>query len=99
MQVSVTSREKKNVMLCQTDLIYNQKHAAQCNHIEGPPTCPICQKPDCTYHMPLGCSHPIINKMSRQLMAVAICVIWLVGFSVDFSSAEPCLTGWESSIF
>jgi len=29
--------------LCRTDLIYNQKRAAQCNHIEGPPICPICQ--------------------------------------------------------
>jgi hypothetical protein len=60
---SVTSGENKNVMLCRTDLIYNQKRAAQCNHIEGPPICPICQKLDGTYHMLPGCSHPIINKM------------------------------------
>ena len=36
-------------MLCRTDLIYNQKRAAQCNHIEGPPICPICQELDGTY--------------------------------------------------
>jgi hypothetical protein len=30
---SVTSGEKKTVMLCPTDLIYYQKRAAQCNHI------------------------------------------------------------------
>jgi hypothetical protein len=60
---SVTSGEKKNVMLCRTDLIYNQKRATQCNHIEGPLVCPICQKLDGTYHMLSGCSHPIINTM------------------------------------
>jgi hypothetical protein len=43
--------------------IYNQKCAAQCNHIEGPPICPICQKLDGTYHMLSDCSHPIIKKM------------------------------------
>jgi hypothetical protein len=37
---SITSAEEKNVMLCRTDLIYNQKRAAQCNNIEGPPICP-----------------------------------------------------------
>jgi len=31
---------------------------------EGPSICPICQKLDGTYHMLLGCIHPIINKMS-----------------------------------
>jgi hypothetical protein len=56
---SVTSGEKKNVMLCRTDLIYNQKPAAQCNHIEGPLICPICTKLDGTYHMPSDCSHPL----------------------------------------
>ena len=40
-------------MLCHTDLIYSQKRAAQCNHIEGPHICPIFQK----------LAHPIINKM------------------------------------
>jgi hypothetical protein len=60
---SVTSGEKYNVMLCCTDLIYHQQRAAQCNHIEGPPTCPICQKLDGTYHMLSGCSHPMINTM------------------------------------
>ena len=45
---SVTSGEKKNVMPCRTDLVYNQKRAAQCNHIERPPTCPIGQKLDST---------------------------------------------------
>ena len=29
----------KNVMLCRTDLIYNQKGAAQCNHIEDVQFC------------------------------------------------------------
>jgi len=61
---SVTSGEKKNVMLCRIDLIYNQKLAAQCNHIEGPPMCPICHKLDGTYRMLSGCSHRIIDKMS-----------------------------------
>jgi hypothetical protein len=50
-------------MLCRTDLIYNQHCAAQCNHIEGPPVCPICQKLVGTYHMLSCCSHPFINKM------------------------------------
>jgi len=59
---SVTSEEKKNFMLWRTDLIYNQKRAAQCNHIEGPPICPICQKLDGTYHMLSGYSHPIIRN-------------------------------------
>jgi len=36
---------KKNVMLCRTDLIYNQKCAAQYNRIEGPLICPICKIP------------------------------------------------------
>ena len=54
---------KKIVMLCRTDLIYNQKRAAQCNHIEGPPICPICQKLDGTYHMLSGCSHRVIIKI------------------------------------
>jgi len=36
---------------------------AQCNHIEGPPICPICQKLDGTYHMLSGYSHPVINKL------------------------------------
>jgi hypothetical protein len=62
---SFTSGEKKNVMPCRTDLIYNQKCAAQCNHLEGPPICSICQKPDGIFHMLSGCSHPIINKMIR----------------------------------
>ena len=45
-------------MLCRTDLIYNQKRAAQCNHIEGcSPICPICQNLDGTY------PHHIVNKM------------------------------------
>jgi hypothetical protein len=48
-------------MLCRTDLIYNQQHVAQCNHIEGPPICPICLKLDGTYHLLSGCSHPIID--------------------------------------
>ena len=60
---SVTSGEKKNVMLCRTDLIYNQKRATQYNHEEGPPIFPVCQKLDGTYHMLSGCSHPIINTM------------------------------------
>ena len=60
---NVTSKEKKNVMLCRTDLIYNQKRATQRNHIEGPPICPFCQKLDGTYHLLSGCSHLIINKM------------------------------------
>jgi hypothetical protein len=60
---SVTSGEKKNVMLCRTDLIYNQKRATQYNHKEGPPIFPVCQKLDGTYHMLSGCSHPIINTM------------------------------------
>ena len=38
-------------MLHRTDMIYNQKRAAQCNHIEGPPICLIYQKLDGTYHM------------------------------------------------
>jgi len=61
---SVTSGEMKNVMLCRTD-DYNQKRAAQCNQIEGPPICPIFQKLDGTDHMLSGCSHPfkmIINR-------------------------------------
>jgi hypothetical protein len=33
-------------MLCRTVLKYNQKRAVQCNHIKGPPICPICQKLD-----------------------------------------------------
>ena len=41
---TVTSGEKRNVMLCRTNLLYNQKCAAQCNHIEGPPIRPTCQK-------------------------------------------------------
>jgi len=28
-------------MLCRTNLLYNQKCAAQCNHTKGPPTCPF----------------------------------------------------------
>jgi len=56
-------------MLCRTNFIYNQKRATQCNHIEGPPICPICQKLDGTYHMLSGCSHPtkiemVINRHS-----------------------------------
>jgi len=58
-------------MFCSTDLIYNQKRAAQCNHIEGPPICPICQKLDGTYHMLSGRSHPIINKMINNRHNVA----------------------------
>jgi hypothetical protein len=58
-----TSGEKKNVMLCRTDLIYNQKRATQFNHIQCPPICPICQKLDGTCHLLSGCSHPVINKM------------------------------------
>ena len=50
-------------MLCRTDLIHSQKRVAQCNHIEGPPICPICQKLDGTYHMLSGCSHPMTNTM------------------------------------
>jgi len=43
---------KKIVMLCRTDLIYNQKCAAQCNHhLKGPPICPICQK-QARQHLP-----------------------------------------------
>jgi hypothetical protein len=61
---SVTTGEKKNVMLYHTDLIHSQKRAAQCNHIEGPPICPICQKLDGTYHMLTGCSHPNINEIN-----------------------------------
>ena len=57
---SVTSGEKKNVMLCPTDLIYNQKRAAQCNHTEGPLIHPISQMLDGTCHMLSGCSHPIV---------------------------------------
>ena len=60
--VSFTSGEKKNVMLCHTVLIYNQKRAVQCNYIEGPPICTIFQKLDGTYHMLSGCNHPIINN-------------------------------------
>ena len=54
-----TFREKKIVMLCRTNLIYNQKRAAQCNNIESPPICPICQKLGGTYHLwwLSGCSH------------------------------------------
>jgi hypothetical protein len=37
---NATSGEKK--MSCRTDLIYSQKIAAKCKHIEGPPICPIC---------------------------------------------------------
>jgi hypothetical protein len=59
---SGTSGENKNAMLYHTDLIYNQKRAAQCNHTEGPPICPICQKLD-GYHKLPGCSQPIINKV------------------------------------
>jgi hypothetical protein len=76
---SVTSGEKKNVMLCRTDLICNQKRAAQCNHIESPPICPICQKLDGTYHMLSGCIHPIkivmvINRHNTtgQMLITAI---------------------------
>jgi hypothetical protein len=76
---SATSREKRNVMLCRTQLLYNQKRAAQCSHIEGPPICPICQKLDGTNHMLSGCSHPIINKLiinrlnaARQMILKAI---------------------------
>ena len=58
-------------MLCRTDLIHSQKRVAQCNHIEGPPICPICQKLDGTYHMLSGCSHPIINKMITNMHNVA----------------------------
>ena len=51
-------------MLCRTDLIYNEKYAAQCNYTDfRPPICPICQKLYGTYHMLSGCSHLIINKM------------------------------------
>ena len=59
---SVTPGEERNVMLRRTNFIYNQKRATQCNHTEGPPICPICQKLDGTYHMLSGCSHLIINK-------------------------------------
>jgi hypothetical protein len=58
-------------MLCCTDLSYNQKRAALCGHIEGQPTCPICQKLDGTYHMLSGCSHPIISKMIIQRHKIA----------------------------
>ena len=60
---SVTPGEERNVMLRRTNFIYNQKRATQCNHTEGPPICPICQKLDGTYHMLSGCSHPTKNKM------------------------------------
>ena len=72
-KMQVTSGENNSVMLCRTDLIYNQKRAAQCNHIECPPICPICQKLDGTYHTLSGCSHPIINKMiiNRHYVRVA----------------------------
>ena len=56
-------REEECHALPHRYLIYNQKRAAQCNHIEGPPICPICQKLDGTYHMLPGCSHPIINEV------------------------------------
>jgi hypothetical protein len=45
---------KENVMLCRIDLVYIQERAAQCNHVEGPPICPICQKLDGSYHMLSG---------------------------------------------
>jgi hypothetical protein len=63
---SVTSREKKNFTLCRTDLIYNKKRAAQCNHIEGPPICPFCQKLDGIYYMLSGCSHPTGAVLLRK---------------------------------
>ena len=46
---SVTSEKEE----CHTlsHRLDNQKRATQCNHIEGPPICPICQKLDGTYHM------------------------------------------------
>ena len=58
---SVTSEKEE----CHTlsHRLDNQKRATQCNHIEGPSICPICQKLDGTYHMLSGCSHPIVNKM------------------------------------
>jgi hypothetical protein len=46
-------------------LVY-QKRAAQCNHIEGPPICPVCQKLDGTCHMLSGYSHPIIKYDHKQ---------------------------------
>jgi len=54
-------------------MTYNHKRAAQYNqyHIQGPPVCPICQKPDGTYHMLSGCSHPILNKMTVKRHNVA----------------------------
>ena len=58
-------------MLCRIDLVYIQERAAQCNHVEGPPICPICQKLDGTYHVLSGCSHPTINKMSMKRHNVA----------------------------
>jgi len=58
-------------MFCCTDLIYNQKRAAQYNHIEGPPVCLICQKPNGTYHVLPGCSHPTLNKMMIERHNVA----------------------------
>jgi hypothetical protein len=60
---SVTSGGKKDVKLCRTDLVYNQKRATQCNQVEGPPICPVYQKLDTTYHMLSGYSHTIINQM------------------------------------
>jgi len=46
-------------MLCRMDLNYNQKRAAQYNHIEDPPVCPVYQNLDGTYRMLAGCSHPM----------------------------------------
>ena len=53
-------------MLCRTDVIYNQKCAAQCNRIEGPSIAPSArQKLDGTYHRLSGYSHPIINIIKK----------------------------------
>ena len=58
-------------MLCHTDLIYNQKHAAQCNHIEGPPFLfhqPICHQPETR-----AVGHPCNPLVTNPKEALFIC--------------------------
>jgi hypothetical protein len=85
----VTFAESK-VMICHSNLMYNQKCAAQCTHIEGPPVCLICQKLDGTYCMLSGYSHPtlsgynhpITSQPSHYIPAIPCCQATAIPFQM-----------------
>jgi hypothetical protein len=57
-----------------TDLVYNQKRAAQCNHIEVPPICPICQ-------VIMSSSSCMIGRLSLIRVCWVSFGMWLLGWS------------------